>query len=405
MAWAREEVRYVLNTSQARQRIRAEWDSRAFISLTDEEGEGTPVVVKDLVDVRGTVTTAGGIIRDEPPATRDAPVIERMRAHGCVVVAKSNLHEWAYGVTSENPHYGSVQNPRAPGRVAGGSSGGSAAAVALGTCAWAVGSDTGGSIRVPAAYCGVVGLKPTVGAVDLEQVWPLSRTLDTLGPLAPDVRTAAEALEAMSDLRGLVPAAPRPLSSLRIAAPQDWGDDLDTTMAAGWRRVAADLPRITFPDRSSLLQTGLTILMVEAGCLHRHWVEQYPDKYGEDVLRLLRAGLEIPRATYVEALLEQSRLRLELERALEGWDAVLTPATRVVPPRLGEQYERSDVTAYTRPFNTTGHPVIALPAPRASGDELPVGIQVVGHFGREAELVEVALALETEWNRNLAGRV
>ncbi|MBO0690799.1 MAG: amidase [Candidatus Dormibacteraeota bacterium] len=394
----------MLNASQARERIRAAWDSRAFISLTDEEGEGTPVVVKDLVDVRGTVTTAGGIILDEPPAARDAPVIERMREHGCLVVAKSNLHEWAFGVTSENPHYGSVQNPRAPGRVAGGSSGGSAAAVALGACAWAVGSDTGGSIRVPAAYCGVVGLKPTVGTVDIEQVWPLARTLDTLGPLAPDVRTAAEALTAMSDLGDLVPAAPRPLSSLQIAAPHDWGDDLDETTAAGWRRVAADLPRITFPDRPTLLRTGLTILNVEASCLHRHWVEQYPEKYGDDVLGLLRAGLDIPRATYVEALLEQSRLRLELERALEGWDAVLAPATRIVPPRLGEPYERYDVTCYTRAFNTTGHPVIVLPAPAASDEELPVGIQVVGHFGREAELVEVALALETEWNRSLAGR-
>jgi aspartyl-tRNA(Asn)/glutamyl-tRNA(Gln) amidotransferase subunit A len=392
-----------MNASQARERIRAEWDSRAFISMTDESGEGTPVVVKDLVDVRGTVTTAGGIIRDEPPATRDAPVIERMRAHGCVVVAKSNLHEWAFGVTNENPHYGSVQSPRAPGRVAGGSSGGSAAAVALGTCAWAVGSDTGGSIRVPAAYCGVVGLKPTVGTVDVEQVWPLARTLDTLGPLAPDVRTAASALEAMSDLRDLLPREPRPLSSLRIGAPHDWGDDLDEAVGAGWRRVAANLPRVTFPDRATLLRTGLTILNVEASSLHRHWVEEHPGKYGGDVLELLRTGLEIPRATYVAALLEQSRLRLELERALEGWDAVLAPATRVVPPRLGEPYERSDVTCYTRPFNTTGHPVIVLPAP-AEDDGLPVGIQVVGHFGREAELVEVALALEAAWNRNPAGR-
>ncbi|HUE68263.1 MAG TPA: amidase family protein, partial [Candidatus Acidoferrum sp.] len=142
----------------------------AFISLAspgDEQGSGDRVAVKDLVDVRGMVTTAGGIILPSKPATDDAPVIKRLRGFGCVVVGKANLHEFAYGVTSVNPHYGAVLNPRDTSRVAGGSSGGSAAAVAAGMCDWSVGSDTGGSIRIPSSLCGVAGFKPRFGSVDI----------------------------------------------------------------------------------------------------------------------------------------------------------------------------------------------------------------------------------------------
>ncbi|HEY4865779.1 MAG TPA: amidase, partial [Candidatus Dormibacteraeota bacterium] len=159
-----------MTPAQARERIRERSDLNAFISLTEEDGEGPVVAVKDLVDVRGAVTTAGSVLLPSVPAEDDAPTVRRMREFGCVVVGKTNLHEWAFGVTSDNPHYGPVRNPRNPELVAGGSSGGSAAAVAAGMCDWAVGSDTGGSIRIPAAFCGVVGFKPTVGTIDTEGV-------------------------------------------------------------------------------------------------------------------------------------------------------------------------------------------------------------------------------------------
>src|SRR6266480_7217854 len=184
-----------MRLDDARARIRERSDLNAFISVSDERGDGTVVAVKDLVDVNRMVTTAGGVILPAEPAADDAPVITRIRHAGCVVVGKANLHEFAYGVTSVNPHYGPVRNPRDPSRVAGGSSGGSAVAVATGMCDWAVGSDTGGSIRIPASLCGVVGFKPTIGTVDTTGVFPLSRSLDTMGPLAPDVRSAARALE------------------------------------------------------------------------------------------------------------------------------------------------------------------------------------------------------------------
>lgn len=383
-----------MTPADARERIRSSHELNAFISLTDEDGAGPVVAVKDLVDVRGTVTTAGGVLLPATPAERDAPVIRRMREFGCVVVGKANLHEWAFGVTSQNPHYGGVRNPRAPERVPGGSSGGSAAAVAAGLCDWAVGSDTGGSIRIPAAFCAVVGFKPTVGTVDTEGVVPLSRTLDTLGPLAPDVRGAARALEMMCDLSGLVADRPRPLSQLRVAVPRGWGEGLAPEVAAAWERARAGLPEIDLPDRRRMGEAGLTILLAEAVAFHRDRMEHHPDQFGKDVLALLRQGAGVSRREYTRALLEQSRIRVETEAAMDGWDAVLAPATRVLPPRLGEDYDRADLTGYTRPFNTTGQPVIALPAPV---DGVPVGIQVVGHFGAEAALVEVALALEAAW--------
>jgi aspartyl-tRNA(Asn)/glutamyl-tRNA(Gln) amidotransferase subunit A len=380
--------------SEARERIGACADLNAFISVSDEDGDGPIVAVKDLVDVRGMVTTGGGVFLPQTPARRDAPVIRRLRAHGCVMIGKTNLHEWAFGVTSQNPHYGGVRNPRATDRIPGGSSGGSAAAVAAGLCDWAIGSDTGGSIRIPAAFCGVVGFKPTIGSIDTEGVVPLSRTLDTLGPLAPDVRGAVAALELMTGRTDLLPARPRPLSELRVAVVAGWAEGLSPELAAPWELVSAGLPAIELPDRRRMRSVGDVILNTEAASFHRDWLEQHPDRYGDELRRRLEQALEVSRERYTAALMDQSRLRVETEVAMEGWDALLVPVARVPPPLLGEEYDRTAITGYTRPFNVTGQPVVALPAPVRG---LPVGMQVVGHFGDEATVAEVALALEAAW--------
>jgi len=388
-----------LDPRQARQQIERHRDLNAFISLTEEEGDAgaTVVAVKDLVDVRGTVTTAGGIILPPRPAAGDAAVVAQMRRHGCLVVGKASLHEWAFGVTSENPHYGPVRNPRDPDRVAGGSSGGSAVAVACGMCDWAVGSDTGGSIRVPASFCGVVGFKPTLGSVEMAGVFPLSRTLDTLGPLAPDVRGAARALEQMTGRR--LPLRERRLAELRLAMPRGWVHDLDEPTQAAWEKAAKDLPEVDFPERVPIADDGGRILFGEAGALHRRWFAEQPEKYGEDVAFNLQRALELKAADYVLALEALPGHRAAVEAALAGVDAILLPTTARIAPRIGQapasdSKVREPITRYTRPFNTTGHPAISLPAPV---DGLPVGIQVVGHFGRDAELAEVALALEAAW--------
>lgn len=390
-----------MDAELARARARELSNLNAFISLAEERGDGPAVAIKDLVDVRGTVTTGGGIILPAVPAERDAPVVETMRRKaGIVVVGKTNLHEWAYGATSDNPHYGPVRHPHDPERVAGGSSGGSAVAVATGMCDWALGSDTGGSIRIPAAFCGVVGFKPSLGTVDTETVIPLSRSLDTLGPLAPDVATAARALEAMSELDGLVPAAPPRLEDVKFAVPQGWAESLqlDETTAAAWKRVAAGVPEIPFPQRAWMHDAGAIILFVEATAFHRRWFEAAPEKYGRDVAALLERGTQMPRERYVQALFEQSRIRIAAEAAMEQAevDALLVPAVPYVAPRIGEEPERGTLLGFTRPFNTSGHPVITLPAPVPAGS-LPVGIQVVGRFGRERDLVAAALALEARW--------
>lgn len=390
-----------MNAARARAVAREFSHLNAYISLTEEEGDGPAVAIKDLVDVRGTVTTGGGIILPRVAAERDAPVVAAIRERtGAFVVGKASLHEWAFGATSDNPHYGPVRNPRDPDRVAGGSSGGSAVAVATGSCDWALGSDTGGSIRIPAAFCGVVGYKPTLGTVDTTGVIPLARSLDTLGPLAPDVATAAAALEAMTGLVDLRPAAVLEPAAFRIGMPRAWAGSLtlDAATTAAWELVGRDLPEVDFPDRSAMHDAGLVILLTEAYDFHRRWYLEDPTRYGDDVRGLLAMGATVPRAQYVGALIDQGRLRAAAEDALldQGLDAILVPAVPYVAPKIGQALERGTLLGFTRPFNTSGHPVICLPAPVAG---MPVGVQVVGRFGQEARLVAVASALEAAWAR------
>jgi aspartyl-tRNA(Asn)/glutamyl-tRNA(Gln) amidotransferase subunit A len=378
-----------MDLETARRRILERADLNAFISVSSEEGSGTVVAVKDLVDVAGMVTTAGGVILPREPALEDAPVIRRMRKEGCVVVGKANLHEFAYGVTSVNPHYGAVRNPHDIERVAGGSSGGSAVAVAAGMCDWAVGSDTGGSIRIPASFCGVVGFKPELGSIDTTGVIPLSRSLDTLGPLASDVMGAARAYSMMSG-----EAMPNePMRQPRLAIPAGWVANLDEETARAWRRVSEGLPEVEFVKREPLYTISLTVLQVEASTYHRRWVAEFPQKYGADVLAHLKRGLEILAVDYAEALAAMHELRAEAVRAMNGIDALVLPATAIVAPPLSASTEvREPITRYTRPFNATGQPVVTLPAPVRG---MPVGIQVVGRSNGVA--IAAAAWLEQQW--------
>ena len=378
-----------MELAAARKRILERAELNAFISVSSEEGEGTVVAVKDLVDVAGMVTTAGGVILPKEPAAEDAPVIRRLRDAGCVVVGKANLHEFAYGVTSVNPHYGAVRNPHDLERVAGGSSGGSAVAVAAGMCDWAVGTDTGGSIRVPASFCGVVGFKPAIGSIDINGVIPLSRSLDTLGPLAADVAAAAHAYSMMSG--ETMPRVPGP--EPRLAIPAGWVSGLDEETARAWHVVSRGVPEVEFLNREVLHRVGLTILLVEAAVYHRRWAAECPEKYGIDVLGHIRRGLEVLAVDFDEAMVALPRLRLEATRAMEGIDALILPATAIVAPALDAGVEvREPVTRFTRPFNTTGQPVVTLPAPVRG---LPVGIQVVGRTNSGA--IAAAAWLEAKW--------
>jgi len=376
---------------EARRQIEERAQLHAFIATSSEEGAGPVVAIKDLVDVAGMVTTAGAIILPNVPAERDAPVVQRIRREGCVVVGKTNLHEFAYGVTSTNIHYGNVLNPHDPSRVAGGSSGGSAVAVAAAMCDWAIGSDTGGSIRIPASLCGVVGFKPALGSIDLTGVVPLSWSLDTLGPMARDVASAARAFSMMSGEA----VSTEHLAKPRIAVPAGWVADLDEPTERAWRLVSQGLPEIEFVDRERLFRTGLTILLVEAATFHRRWADEVPEKYEADVLGHIRRGLGVLAVDFEEALRERKQLVGASARAMEDVDALLLPATAIVAPLVNSGDEvREPLSRFTRPFNTTGQPVVALPAPARRGD-LPVGMQVVGRTN--ADTLRAALWLEHEW--------
>jgi aspartyl-tRNA(Asn)/glutamyl-tRNA(Gln) amidotransferase subunit A len=361
----------------------------AFIALTGETGSGERVAVKDLIDVEGMVTTAGGIILPAVPAAEDAPVIKRVRQAGCVIVGKTNLHEFAFGVTNVNPHFGNALNPHDPTRVAGGSSGGSAAAVAAGMCDWAIGSDTGGSIRIPASLCGVVGFKPEFASIDIRGVIPLSPSLDTLGPLAPDVATAARAFSVMSGEEASLASEAPP----RLAVPRGWVHDLDGPTAAAWASVARGLPEIDFVDLEVLFGNGLVILLGEAAAYHRRWAQECPEKYGEDVLRLIRRGLELDRREFEAALAERPRLEAAARAAMSDIDGLVLPATAIVAPDVHAGPEvREPLSRYTRPFNTTRQPVVCVPSPVTG---LPVGIQVVGRTNAGA--LRAAAWLEASW--------
>ncbi len=378
-----------MQLEEARRRIAELRDLHAFISVSDETGDGTVVGVKDLIDVKGMVTTAGGIILPDQPAADDAPVVKRLREQGCVMVGKTNLHEFAYGVTSFNPHYGSVLNPHDRRRLAGGSSGGSAVAVATGMCDWAIGSDTGGSIRIPSALCGVVGFKPIVGTIDVTGVIPLSQSLDTLGPMAPDVAIAARAFSMMTG----EPVVEMPRTKPRLGVPTGWIHDLDDTVSQAWSVVSRGIPEVEFVEHGPLFRHGLTILRVEASLYHRRWVNEHPEKYGPDVLGHLRDGLKVLAVDYEEARRARPELTAAAQAAMSDLDALILPSNAIVAPRVDAGNEvREPLSRFTRPFNLTGQPVVSLPAPTRG---LPVGVQVVGRTNAGA--LAAAMWLEQEW--------
>ncbi len=384
-----------MNLDEARRRVERATHLNAFIALTAERGPGPAIAVKDLIDVRGVPTTGGGAILPRAPAADDAPLIRRIRAAGCRVLGKTNLYEWAYGVSSCNPHFGDVSNPRDPARSAGGSSSGSAAAVAAGLCDWAIGTDTAGSVRVPASLCGVVGFKPSHGAIPTDGVIPLSRSLDTVGALAPTVRVATEAVALMSG--GLASALDDipDVQELRLVSPGGWVADLDEETARVWGEIGDRLPRVPLPDRAQMAEAAVTIQAAEASAFHRDWVRRWPDRYSAEVLAKLEAGLDVRAVDYLRALEERVRLRGLLEEALEGRDALVLPATAVIAPPIDAPEAREALLRFTRPFSLTGHPCIVIPAPTAG---LPVGIQLVGGLGAEAGLAVVAMALERSWD-------
>jgi aspartyl-tRNA(Asn)/glutamyl-tRNA(Gln) amidotransferase subunit A len=320
------------------------------------------------------------------------------------------LHELAYGITSTNPHFGAIHNPWDLSRIPGGSSGGSAAAVAAGLVPFATGTDTGGSIRVPASFCGVVGLKPTFGRVNIRGVLPLGFSQDHVGPLTGSVRDAAIAFQSMVDDSTVCePPANPDLGSLRIGLPQNFFlDCVDPEVEAAINaafEVAAEaggrIVEIEVPDMEALRAAGATCLLVEAAAALRPYLDRRLD-FGVDVLALLDQGKTIPGVDYIEARRTRRRVGRDFARLFERVDCIFTPTTPITAPRIGQttveicgviEEVRSAVTRFTRVMNALGLPAISIPC-GFSRSGLPIGLQIIAAAGQEDLLLRAAAAME-----------
>jgi Asp-tRNA(Asn)/Glu-tRNA(Gln) amidotransferase A subunit family amidase len=315
--------------------------------------------------------------------------VRLLEAGGYGVVGKTNLHEFAYGVTSENPHFGTVPNPLAPGRTAGGSSGGSAAALAAGLADAALGTDSGGSIRIPAACCGIVGFKPTFGLVPIEGCFPLAPSYDHAGPMARTVEACVEMLEHLAP--GFGPRDPVALDELRAAVA--WTDEADPLVRERVEAVAARFPnreRIELPRGKGTASD----FMREVADVHRGLFPEHAEAYGADVREKLELCFEISDAEVDEATRERERYRERCLGLLEGFDVLLTPTLGFVAPGSGEitNANRDDMTRFTYPFNALGWPALALPC-GAAEHGLPASAQIAGRPGDDALVLAVGASL------------
>jgi aspartyl-tRNA(Asn)/glutamyl-tRNA(Gln) amidotransferase subunit A len=320
--------------------------------------------VKDLFDTAGIRTTYGSAVFAEHVPSVSAPAVSLLEDAGWVNVGKTNLHEFAYGVTSQNLHYGTVPNPRHPSLTAGGSSGGSAAALAAGLADGALGTDTGGSIRIPSACCGTVGLKPTYGLVPIDGVFPLAPSFDHAGPMARDVAGCIELMRALAPSVSVPDVA---LADLRVATA--WGD------------VPADGERIEFPTAGS----AFPVFAREVGDVHRELYPEHEELYGENIRSKVEMCIALDDGEYAAGARARDELRAQADEAFAGFDLLVTPVLScpVPPADCDELAVRAAVTLWTFPFNALGWPALAVGA-----------TQIVGRPGDDGLVLAAGLALE-----------
>ncbi len=415
-------------------------DLNAFITIMDENAverarfldaelsagkdrgplHGVPVAVKDNFWTKGTASTAGSkIFRDFVPA-QDATVVQRLEEAGAVIIGKTNLHECAYGITSTNPHFGAVHNPHGLDRIPGGSSGGSGAAVAAGIVPVAIGTDTGGSIRIPASYCGTFGLKPTYGRVSRYGCQALAQSLDHMGPLSRTADDSALVLQAIagfdardeSSSRRAVPdyTPETSLRGLRIGVPQNfYFDHVDEQVTAAVHRTAdharslgAHLIPVRVPDIAEFNVVAMVIQLPEATAVFSHVLDRRDD-LGPDVLARLDQGRLVSAVDYVNAQ-RARRIKIEAFRRLfETIDVLITPSTPITAPAIGqstvnihgfEEDARIASTRFARAINALGWPAASLPYGK-DREGLPIGVQIVGRPWEERVLLTLGAALQS----------
>jgi aspartyl-tRNA(Asn)/glutamyl-tRNA(Gln) amidotransferase subunit A len=372
---------------------------------------GIPLGIKDLFDVRGVPTTAGSPLLKDNVAQDDAFVVKQLRAAGAIFLGKLNMHEWALGVTGVNPHFGTARNPWNTAHITGGSSSGSGAALAAGLCYGSLGSDTGGSIRIPASLCGIVGLKPTYGRVSVRGVIPLAWSLDHAGPMGRCVDDVAALFNVINAFDANDPYAKPasnlqpPTSNVRIGIPDDYFfSDLHPETEAAYRAAIKTLGEIGFELRDVSLpgfevseKASAKILLAEAAAYHLEHMEQHADQIGGDVLTRFKWGLDVTGVEYAFARRTQVEWRHKMAQLFESIDALVLPATPFPATRIDESdpvaLSRGNLTRFTRMFNLTGNPTIVLPCGRTQIN-LPIGLQIVGAHWQEEKILQVACAYE-----------
>jgi aspartyl-tRNA(Asn)/glutamyl-tRNA(Gln) amidotransferase subunit A len=391
---------------------------------------GMPIALKDLFDTKGIRTTGGSKVMADHVPSEDGVVVSRLAEAGAVLLGKLNMHEFAFGITNVNPHYGSARNAWNTDRITGGSSGGSGTATAAGLCAAALGSDTGGSIRIPACFCGIVGLKPTYGRVSKRGVLPLSMSLDHVGPLTRTAEDAALMLQVIAGYDAQDPgstdvAVPsyttdlgKGIKGMRIGVlrgsyvlPMDadieraLADSISTLKDLG--AVVTD--PVELPYIEDALPANITIISSEAASFHQANMDDRPGDYGEDVFGRLSIGRDHPATAYIAARNTQHRVQEQLLDSLANFDAVMLPMMPLGAPPIGQNDVsvggktldvRAAVTRYTQPFNLTGFPAISVPC-GFTDDGLPIGFQLAAKPFEEASLLRLAHAYEgvTEWSQ------
>jgi aspartyl-tRNA(Asn)/glutamyl-tRNA(Gln) amidotransferase subunit A len=371
---------------------------------------GIPISLKDLIDQQGLATTAGSRVLDRTEATRDAPVTAALRRAGAVLIGKTNLHEFAFGTTSDESAFGPVRHPVDRDRSPGGSSGGSAVAVATGMSLASIGTDTGGSIRIPAAACGVVGLKPGFGELSCSGIVPLSGTLDHVGPLARTVRDATLVYGALASGRPQMPAT-RPVRGLRIGLLREYFEDLLeddvrrvlVDVQQRLRAAGASLSDVRLPHAPEMASVYLGIVFAEAAAYHAAAMESRSDRYQPGVRLRLEAARFVLAEDYLRAMRGREAIRTEIDCALDACDVLMAPTLPIEPPPIGAgavtiggtaQPVRNVMLRLTQPFNVSGHPAVTLPAGRTSRG-FSCGVQLIGRRGGTMQLLAAALACES----------
>ncbi|TKW76446.1 MAG: amidase, partial [Bradyrhizobium icense] len=396
----------------------------AALAKGDVKGplHGVPLAHKDMYYDKGKVVTCGSKIRKDFVAPTTSTALQRLKDAGMVRLGSLQMVEFAYGPTGHNPHYGAVRNPWNTDHITGGSSSGSGSAVAARLTFAALGSDTGGSIRMPAHFCGVTGLKTTVGRVSRAGAMPLSWSLDTVGPLAQTVEDCAlltglmagadpeDPTASTSPVPDYVAATKQPIKGLKIGVPSAfYVDDLDAEVArvlddtlATLKKEGAEIVKVELPDQRQLTAACQFVLATEAAALHKRWMIERPQDYGAQVLMRLQNGLAIPAVSYLEAVRWRGPALSAYLAAVAGTDAVIAPvapmpAVTIAESDVGNSPDAEAViqriTRFTRPINYLGLPSLSIPSGFTKSG-LPVGMQIIGRSFDEAMLVRIGAAFQ-----------